>query len=83
MGKEIKMNQNEPTQVNINPNDLDDVLCEKCEGQIFDLGFMFKKISAVLSPTGKDSLIPIQIYKCASCGNVNDGFLPKEKPEND
>ena len=80
MGKEIQMNPNENAQVSINPNDLEDVLCEKCECQSFDLAFLFKKISAVLSPSGKESLIPIQVYKCTDCGHINDGFMPKENP---
>tara|TARA_R110001599_G_scaffold1706_5_gene8472 strand:- start:23217 stop:23450 length:234 start_codon:yes stop_codon:yes gene_type:complete len=74
MGKEIKMNQ---PQVNINPDDLIDVLCEKCENQTFTTSFMFKKISAVLSPNGKESMLPIQVYKCDSCGHINKEFLPK------
>jgi hypothetical protein len=81
MGKEIQMNPNENAQVSINPNDLEDVLCEKCECQSFDMAFLFKKISAVLSPSGKESLIPIQVYKCTECGHINDGFMPKANPD--
>ena len=81
MGKEIQMNPNETNaQVQINPNDLEDVVCEKCGCQTFEPAFLFKKLSAVLSPTGKDSLIPVQVYKCTDCGHINDGFLPKERP---
>ena len=67
--------------VNINPRDLTDVVCEKCGCQTFQPAFLFKKLSAVLSPTGKDSLIPLQVYKCTDCGHINDGFLPKEKAD--
>tara|TARA_Y100000361_G_C11082188_1_gene301636 strand:- start:386 stop:598 length:213 start_codon:yes stop_codon:yes gene_type:complete len=69
------MNQN--TQVNINPDDLVDVVCEKCGNQTFSMAFLFKKISAVLSPNGKESMIPLQIYKCDECGHINKEFLPK------
>jgi NAD-dependent dihydropyrimidine dehydrogenase PreA subunit len=80
MGKEIKMNpgQQQP-QVNINPNDLEDVVCEKCENQTFEPVFLFKKLSAVLAPTGRDTLVPLQTYKCTECGHMNDEFLPKEQ----
>ena len=37
------MNQN--PQVNINPDDLVDVVCEKCGNQTFSMAFLFKKIS--------------------------------------
>ena len=39
-----------------------------------------KSISAVLSPTGKESLIPLQVYRCTECKHINSGFLPKENP---
>ena len=81
MSKEIKLNPNQgQTQVQINPSDLTDVMCDKCDNQTFAPAFMFKKLSAVLSPSGKDSLIPLQVYACTKCGHINDGFLPKENP---
>ena len=70
------MNQN--PQVKINPEDLTDVVCEKCENQTFTMAFLFKKISAILSPNGKESMIPLQVYKCDECGHINKEFLPKE-----
>ena len=79
MGKEIKMNGKQQN-VNINPADCEDVLCEKCENQTFQPAFMFKKISAVLSPTGAEALIPVQVYSCIECSHINAGFLPKERP---
>jgi len=80
MGKEINLNQPQQQQLNINPNDLEDMLCEKCECQTFEPAFMFKQLSAVMSPTGKETLIPIQIYRCTECGHINKGFLPKDQP---
>ena len=88
MGKEINMNAG---QVNINPSDLTDILCEKCESQTFEPVYLFKKLSAVLSPTGnanitantlnvtgQATMVPLQIYRCADCGHINDMFLPKD-----
>ena len=75
MGKEINMNQQQ--QVQINPNDLEDVVCDKCDHQTFDITFLFKRLSAVLSPNGQETLVPLQVYKCSSCGHINEIFLPK------
>ena len=62
MGKEINMNPSQgQAQVSIKPSDLTDVMCDKCDNQTFAPAFMFKKISAILSPTGKESLIPLQV----------------------
>jgi len=80
MSKTINMNQNQQQNININPNDLEDVLCEECGEQTFEPAFLFKKLSAVMSPTGKDTLIPLQVYKCTHCGHINKGFLPKDNP---
>ena len=64
--------------LNINPSDLTDIVCDKCGSQCFVPTFLFKKLSAVLSPNGKETIIPMQIYRCADCGHINDEFLPKE-----
>ena len=75
MGKEINMNAG---KVNINPSDLTDILCEKCESQTFEPVYLFKKLSAVLSPTGNANIIPVQLYKCTECGHINEEFIPKD-----
>ena len=45
MGKEINMNPGQQQQIKLNPNDLEDVVCEKCENQTFEPVFLFKKLS--------------------------------------
>ena len=83
-GKVIGMGNQGPARdkkgldVQINPSDLVDVVCEKCECQSFEMVFLFKKLSAVLSPTGKDTMVPLQTYRCTDCGHINKEFLPKE-----
>ena len=64
--------------VNIKPEDLEDVCCEKCGGQIFTPAFLFKKVSAVLSPNGKASMIPLNVFKCDACGHINQDFIPNQ-----
>ena len=68
----------EQQQLNINPNDLEDVICDACGNQTFSQAYLFKKLSAVLSPNGKDSLIPLQIFECKKCGHVNKDFIPNQ-----
>tara|TARA_R100000234_G_C4952152_1_gene157829 strand:+ start:316 stop:555 length:240 start_codon:yes stop_codon:yes gene_type:complete len=70
--------ENPGLNVNIDPKDLEDVVCDKCGSQCFEQTFLFKRLSAVLSPTGQETMIPLQIYRCADCGNINDIFLPKQ-----
>ena len=63
--------------VNINPKDLEDVLCDKCGCQTFQPVVLFKKISAVLSPNGQKALFPLEVYRCTDCGHINQEFLPQ------
>ena len=60
--------------VNINPKDLEDVLCDKCGCQTFQPVVLFKKISAVLSPNGQKALFPLEVYRCTDCGHINQEF---------
>tara|TARA_R100000234_G_scaffold115976_2_gene92483 strand:+ start:5568 stop:5834 length:267 start_codon:yes stop_codon:yes gene_type:complete len=63
--------------MNINLDQCDDVTCAACGNLTFRQVVMFKKVSAVYSPTGKASLIPLQVFECSECGHVNDEFIPK------
>ena len=71
------MNNNEQ-QMNIDFSQTTAEICEKCENDTFQQVYRMRKLSALLSPAGKESMIPIQIFACAKCGNINKGFLPKE-----
>tara|TARA_R110000744_G_scaffold39158_1_gene89182 strand:+ start:5642 stop:5911 length:270 start_codon:yes stop_codon:yes gene_type:complete len=64
-------------QVKVALKDTTDLLCEECDHGLFIQLMMFKKLSAVLSPTGEESLIPVQVFACNSCGHVNKQFIPE------
>jgi len=54
-----------------------DLCCEACQGLNFLQVIRLKKISGLITGTGKDALVPIPIYACADCGHVNKVFLEK------
>ena len=66
-----------PTPINIDPNELEDIVCEKCGNPTFTPASLFKRLPASLSPTGKATLVPLQVFECSACRWVNDEFLPK------
>ena len=74
----LNMPGGQGAKLNINPDDLVDILCEKCGCQTFQQVYLFKSLSAVLSPNGNDSLIPLQIFECKKCGHVNKDFIPNQ-----
>ena len=55
-------------QVQIDLSDADTMKCQKCENSIFIQGYVIKKISAIVSPTGKEVIAPIQVFNCGNCG---------------
>ena len=48
----------------------DTIVCEECGNASFIPAFFLKKVSALMSPTGQEAIIPIQVYSCGNCGTV-------------
>ena len=71
------MNNNEQ-QMNIDFSQTTAEVCEKCENETFVQVYKMRKLSALLSPTGEEAMIPIQVFACYTCGYINKGFQPKE-----
>ena len=69
---------NEQPQMNIDFSQTTPEVCEKCENDTFTQVYRMRKLSALLSPAGKESMIPIQVFACHKCGHINKGFLPQE-----
>ena len=51
------------------------VKCEKCQNQTFKQTMLLRKLSALVSPSGQETLIPVAAFACEKCGNVNSEFL--------
>ena len=66
----------QPPQAQINIKDTETIVCEKCGNGLFIQSFFLKKISALVSPTGKESIIPVQVYSCGNCGHINKKLNP-------
>ena len=71
-------NNNQQPQMNIDLSQTTAEVCEKCENDTFIAVFKMRKLSALLSPAGKESMVPLQVFACAKCGYINKGFQPKE-----
>jgi hypothetical protein len=58
------------------------VVCE-CGGMLFREEVFFKILSPLLSPSGKEELVPMPVFVCTKCGKVPSFFdsqdvLPEE-----
>ena len=71
------MNNNEQ-QMNVDMSQTTAEVCESCENETFTQVYQMRRLSALLSPAGQESMIPIQVFACAKCGHINKGFQPKE-----
>ena len=64
-------------QKQININDTESVKCEDCGNYSFIQSYFIRRISAILSPNGQETMMPIQVYSCGNCGKVPDNLMPK------
>ena len=65
------LNKQQP-QTQIDIKDTEMVKCDDCGNASFIQAFFLRRLSALMSPTGQEALIPIQIYSCGNCGKVPD-----------
>ena len=53
----------------------DTIKCDDCGNYLFITASVIKRISPILSPTGQEALVPVQVYSCGNCGKVPKVFL--------
>ena len=80
MSKIMGMDGKPPeSKINLKPSDLKDITCNECDGKYFRQVNGFKRLSALQSPSGKEQLVPMPVFRCDDCGHVNDQFLPPDE----
>ena len=62
-------------QVQLDMSEADTITCEKCGNASFIQAFFLKKISALVSPTGKEAIVPMQVFSCGNCGSIPQNML--------
>jgi len=64
--------------LNVSLKDMTTVVCDECQGEVFDQSVLLKKVSKFLAGTPEDAIVPMYVFTCAKCGHINEEFLPKE-----
>ena len=72
--KPMKGGQSPQTQVDINDTEI--IKCDDCGNASFIQAFFLRRLSALMSPTGQEAMIPVQVYSCGNCGKVPDKLMP-------
>tara|TARA_A100001011_G_C13756820_1_gene613562 strand:- start:30 stop:329 length:300 start_codon:yes stop_codon:yes gene_type:complete len=49
--------------------------CDACGNYLFIQSNVIKRISAIMSPTGQEAIVPVQVYSCGNCGKVPKIFI--------
>ena len=79
MSKVLGIDGKPPTaQINVKPEDLKDIVCEECGGKYFRQVQAFKRLSALISPTGKEQIVPVPTFRCDDCDYINKEFQPRD-----
>ena len=68
------MNNPQQPKMNIDFSQTTEVTCDKCGHDVFTQILKMRKLSALLSPTGQETMIPMQLYACIKCDAVPKKF---------
>ena len=67
-------NNGTPTKVNL--LDCESFICPECSESTFKTVFTLKKISVLMSQSGKEELINLETFVCSVCG-FNTGIIKR------
>jgi hypothetical protein len=60
------------------PSDFDVMNAENstcdCGYAFFDTVVTLKKVPSSISPTGEEAVVPVPVFKCSSCGKINEEY---------
>ena len=62
-------------QVKVDLSQAETMKCEHCGNVVFIKGTVLKRLSALVSPTGQEAIVPIEIYSCGNCGEVPKSMM--------
>lgn len=84
MAKIVGMNggSTSPNQPKIDLSQATEMKCQECGGTVFIPGTKFLKLSRIATGQPKDAIIPVELYLCGDCGEINEELLPKELQNN-
>ena len=62
-------------EVQVDLTKADTIKCEACGNYLFITAHVIKRISPIMSPTGQEAMVPVQVYSCGNCGQVPKMFV--------
>lgn len=75
-----------PVQANVNVDlaKIDNEACNNCGSELWEQNIVLKKVSAIVSPTGKEEIATIPVLSCKRCYTAHPATpvrydMPEEK----
>ena len=65
-------------QVTVDLSQAENIVCKSCGNYSFIQSFFLKRISALMSPTGQEAIVPVAAFCCEQCGHINKEFAEGE-----
>ena len=65
-------------QMNVDISQTSPIVCEECNNKTFKQTMLLRKLSALISPTGQETIIPVGVFACEQCGHINSEFEKME-----
>ena len=65
--------------ISVGLENTDALECDECGSTTFRPAFLLRKVSALVSPTGKATMLPVQLFSCIACNHVNKDMLPGDQ----
>ena len=63
-------------QKQIKMEDTESLICDACGNYTFIKSYFIRRVSPLMSPSGQEAIIPIEVFACGNCGNVPDKMMP-------
>ena len=63
------------SEVQVDLKKAETIKCDDCGNYLFITAHVIKRLSAIMSPTGQEAMIPVQVYSCGNCGAVPKTLL--------
>ena len=67
----------QPPHQEISIEDTESIKCDDCGNYSFIKSYFIRRISPIVSPTGQEALVPIEVFSCGNCGKVPESMMPK------
>ena len=72
----------QPNKPQIDFSKATEMECQECKGTVFIPANKFLKVSKIVTGTPNDAIVPVELYLCGDCGEINQELLPKELQNN-